>query len=226
MTRTTHLAPRPGHLTPRTSLLVALSLVLTFTSVGACRGGTISYVIQNYPAQQSGYNLSGTITTDGVIGALTNNDILSWTLAVTGGSNAFTASGTGPGQGVISSGASTTSTGYISLADPGPSGRNTLLLVQMTTSSEVVWAEGGAGFGEIPEYVGEKAPSAVAWATSPSTDALGGAPWIIAQAVQTVPEPGTLSLALLGTACLAVVEWSRRCRRAASRSPGIPPAHS
>ena len=36
----------------------------------------LSYSIQNYPTDQNGANLTGTITTDGVIGTLAASDIL------------------------------------------------------------------------------------------------------------------------------------------------------
>ena len=55
---------------------------------------------------------------------------------------------------------------------------------------------------------------------------LGGLnPWIIATTA-AIPEPGSLTLALLGTACLAVGEWTRRRRWAASSIQASPTAHS
>jgi hypothetical protein len=50
--------------------------------------------------------------------------------------------------------------------------------------------------------------------------------FIIASTTQAIPEPGSLTLALLGSACLAVVLWTRRRSRDASSPQAIPPAHS
>jgi len=49
---------------------------------------------------------------------------------------------------------------------------------------------------------------------------LGGTTWIIATAA-TIPEPGTLTLALLGSACIGGVQWMGRSRQAAraAKSP-------
>ena len=55
---------------------------------------------------------------------------------------------------------------------------------------------------------------------------LGGSTWVIALAGATVPEPGSLTLALLGGACLAVVQRAKRRRRVAGIPLAIPPAHS
>ena len=45
--------------------------------------GAITYSIQNYPADQQGAALSGTITTDGVIGNVAAADVLSWSWTIT-----------------------------------------------------------------------------------------------------------------------------------------------
>jgi hypothetical protein len=40
-------------------------------------GGNITYLLKNYPADQNGHTVSGSITTDGAIGTLTASDIKS-----------------------------------------------------------------------------------------------------------------------------------------------------
>jgi len=42
------------------------------------------YNIQNYPSDQNGHTLSGTITTDGTIGTLTASNIVSWVVTFDG----------------------------------------------------------------------------------------------------------------------------------------------
>ena len=53
-------------------------LALFFVSGGSIVAGDITYSIVNDPIDQNGYTLSGTITTDGTIGALAPSDFLSW----------------------------------------------------------------------------------------------------------------------------------------------------
>ena len=209
----------------RTLLLALLSLFLTFWPVADCMGGSITYNIQNYPAFQNGYKLSGTITTDGHIGVLGANDITAWAFTVSGGPKAFSLNSSQ----LISSASVVNlvaSASALSLADPGPATQNYLELSYYNgnTLSLIIWneGEGGAGAGQPNGYLAQSFGTNV-WSTNPSDTALGGAPWLIATA--TVPEPGSLTLALLGSACLAVVQWARRCRRVA----GVPlaiPAHS
>ena len=62
----------------RALLLTLISLFLTFCSVTDSMGGSITYNIQAYPEYQAGSELSGTITTDGKLGVLTNSDIIAW----------------------------------------------------------------------------------------------------------------------------------------------------
>jgi hypothetical protein len=54
--------------------LTTLTALIGFSSIG--HAGTITYAIQNYPADQDGANLTGFITTDGTIGDLAASDIL------------------------------------------------------------------------------------------------------------------------------------------------------
>jgi hypothetical protein len=52
---------------------------------------------------------------------------------------------------------------------------------------------------------------------------LGGTTWLIAIAPPDVPEPGSLTLASLGIACVAGVAWARRRRGAAGAAGGLIP---
>ena len=47
------------------------------------QAGQITYLIQNYAADQNGSTLSGSVTTDGNLGTLTSADIVAWTWTVT-----------------------------------------------------------------------------------------------------------------------------------------------
>jgi len=67
------------HLSFATATLCLLLVVPPTT-----RAGQIIYDIQNYPADQNGHTVSGTITTDGITGQLAQADILSWTVTIDG----------------------------------------------------------------------------------------------------------------------------------------------
>ena len=71
------------HNAPSTDTLLAESF-LTFGCGDDSEGGSITYHIENYAVLQNGYTLSGTITTDGMIGTLTDADITAWSFSVTG----------------------------------------------------------------------------------------------------------------------------------------------
>ena len=53
-------------------------------TVGLC--GPITYQFVDYPEYQSGYALSGSVTTDGTLGPISDANILSWQYAITGSS--------------------------------------------------------------------------------------------------------------------------------------------
>src|SRR5271157_1915349 len=62
----------------------ALAIAVTMLAAsGQARGGDITYNLVNYPSAQEGWTLSGSITTDGTLGTLTNRNIVSWTWTVT-----------------------------------------------------------------------------------------------------------------------------------------------
>ena len=58
------------------------ALALSLGILGQASAGSITYSIQNYPIDQNGAVLNGTIVTNGAIGTLTVSDILSWTWTI------------------------------------------------------------------------------------------------------------------------------------------------
>ncbi len=71
------------------SATVVFGLVF-ISGLSACYGD-ITYNMVNDPVNQNGYNLSGTIVSDGTIGALTAIDIVSWQFTITGHGATFQA---------------------------------------------------------------------------------------------------------------------------------------
>ena len=199
----------------RNPLLASLSLVLAFGDTATIEGASIIYSIQSYPSQQNGLTLSGTIITDGTIGPIFAGNINGFTMTVSG-PNGFTFS-YASGQGEIQTLGflSTTATGQLEIAGP-----NSLLEFSSFAKIGMLfppadpilrWSRGATLSGD--QYEAINPTGTILWNdTPPATGSLGGDPWIIGQAV---PEPGSLTLALLGIGYLAVVTWARRCRRAA-----------
>ena len=62
--------------------LAVAALATLFVVPHIAEAGLITYSIQNYPADQEGSTLSGSITTDGNLGILTATDIISWTWTI------------------------------------------------------------------------------------------------------------------------------------------------
>ncbi len=56
----------------------ALAAALLFFSAALPASASITYTLVNYPAGQNGWNLTGSITTDGTFGQITQLNILSW----------------------------------------------------------------------------------------------------------------------------------------------------
>jgi hypothetical protein len=189
----------------RALLLASLSLLLTFCHAAGLKGASITYNIQSYAAFQNGYSLTGTITTDGKVGSLAATDFQSWSITVTGGPNAFSASGTGIGvNGILNGLIMANANGTIIMADPGPAGLNELVLSD-AAFKQVAWQEGGNGMS-LSNLYSSQGLSGV-WVSFPSDTALGGSPWIIAQAV---PEPSSLVLVSLSVVSLGLFACARR----------------
>jgi hypothetical protein len=164
----------------------------------------ITYSIANYPADQNGASLSGTIVTDGATGSLSASDILSWSWTITpAGGTPFTFSSSDAGAAVAISGTVIASQTAITIgASSGPS--NDFALYNSTTL--VADLEYDRDTGE-DGYFGANSAGQV-WATTEPM--MGGQdPWVIAS--NAVPEPGTLTM--LGIAVVLVGASSRHVLR-------------
>jgi PEP-CTERM motif len=213
------------HAMNRSLLLALLSLFLTFGS-HPTRGGSITYTFPDEVASQNGHDMIGSFTTDGKIGALSSSDILSWSITVTDGFLGYTFA---PAYGIAeATGVVATASGAIEILVPPGEGGGVIYTLGFAgtntpgNTGEINWSfssyiDNGQyplvrGYDTISPYGG------VLWSDSTPVPS-PGQPWVIAQA-SSVPEPGTLTLALLGGSCLAVVRWRRRHRRVA-RSPQV-----
>jgi hypothetical protein len=201
----------------RPLLLALLILFLTF-SPDTVRGGPITYTFPDDVALQNGHDLIGSFTTDGKIGALTASDILSWSITVTDGYYGYTFA---PAYGIaVATGVVATAGGAIEILPPPEEGTgviNTLVFEGSNVAGvgNVYWTFGsyldGAKYDLITAYGTISPYGGVLWSDStliPSP----AQPLVIAQS-SSVPEPSSLTLALLGSSCLAVIRCTRRQRR-------------
>jgi hypothetical protein len=178
--------------------------------------GSITYSIQNYPADQNGFTLSGEIVTDGKIGDLSPSDITSWTYTITSATTSNTFSGTGPAGVAITGDVVATST-QITLAQPPiPSGAvaiNTLTIGPNSSNSgtNIDYARITEGTGSIETGYNSHINGTTLWIGGPTT--LGGTnPWLIAAAASgaAVPEPSAAILGVIGAVSGIAYGWSRR----------------
>jgi hypothetical protein len=219
-----HTTVRPRHplgiaASERSWLLALLSFGLVLTTAPT-RAGDVTYNLISYPALQDGYTLSGTITTDGSIGtAETGANIISWNINIPGAAG-FPLN---PGDSSIDFNGDfiTTASGLLELAAPtDPTARNSISFNSTVTfKASIAWSRYSPSF-DFDLYTAGSENIAFWDAKAPVNDSVGGDPWIIAS---TVPEPGSLALAVLGSACIAVVQWTRRGRRVACGRPAQAP---
>ena len=114
----------------RIAFSVVTTIVLLF-SENIAEAGAITYAIENYPADQEGYTLSGTITTDGVIGGLAASDIVSWSWTISyPGEPPVTFSSSDPQSGIFLDGSVVASQSAITIGLPSQPGANFLELYQ------------------------------------------------------------------------------------------------
>jgi hypothetical protein len=198
----------------RIRLLAVLSFVLTAWSP-ALRAASITYNIQSYASLQNGDVLSGTITTDGNITTpLTRTDITSWNYKITNGPNTIVTA-SGDSSTVFINGAVLASQTQITIASP-VTGENSFEFHVPPGGLGVLWSRTPTS----DSYFAFDAADDPIWTSSASSPPGLGLPtapgtWIIGQAA-AVPEPGSLALVLIGSACVAG-HWARRRRNGAPR---------
>jgi PEP-CTERM motif len=198
----------------RAPMFALLGFLMTLGTNATIEAASIVYNIQNYADLQNGYTLSGTITTDGTIGTLTSANITAWSFSVTGPA-AYELTSQTPEtydqlQGLTASATS------ITLAPPSSEfAASYLTFTSPTTGTALIYDRYSPFTGSLEEYYFTTPGESTAWndsANGPPGLKLGGSTWTIATA--SVPEPSTLTLALLGIACLAVQRVRYRTHRA------------
>ncbi len=178
--------------------------------VPAVTRADLIYNIQNYPSDQSGHTLSGTITTDGTIGTLTAGNIVSWVVTFDG-TESFRSTDSGAITGVQSLDATSTSL-TLSNLNFG-SVLNLGVSISGVEADELFWRN---SFLSSQLLYLAKYNSAQLWSTT--TPSLGGRePWLIA-VPPTIPEPSSLAIAGSAITC-GVGFWLKRKRRRQRKIP-------
>jgi hypothetical protein len=157
----------------------------------SARGGEITYDLINIPADQQGWNLSGTITTDGKLGALTSSDIRSWTVTITDAnkSHGFNSSG----KWALAEAYNLSATSTALLLSTTPPGYSELVLGASlggnTPADYVIWYPSSFSQDGQPQY-----DSPNYWTIHEPSDYSCDQPWTIATVPHAVPEPSSFVL--------------------------------
>jgi hypothetical protein len=179
----------------RTLLFAALGFVAT-VGLNSARGGSIIYNVVNYPALQNGYTVSGTITTNGATGTqLPSTDITSWNITITNGTNSAA---------ITSS--NTTNFGQSFDATPvviSVASLHDAISFQTTTTptNTLIWANLNTGAGEYSSEINSNIAWLLVGPFEPSNPV-----------AQTVPEPSSAVLALIGAGTVVACGLVRQCR--------------
>ena len=196
--------------------IVALALLAGIIFAPRAVRADITYMFQNYPADQQNYgarySLTGQIVTDGATGNLSASDILSWTVTITNTATdqIYGAYGGGSSSVYIEGLIQATAT-QITIADPsepalGTFTANEILFhayPEFTMDYHRGWDYESArprnpGPGtEVSDQYYQAEESITYW--SEGNPAMGGTdPWVIAS-VASVPEPSTGLVAVFGS---------------------------
>jgi hypothetical protein len=196
---------------------VMLFTLLTLPSAVLANATPITYNILNNPDLQNGWTLSGTITTDGTIGTIQANDILSWTWTITKGVISSTASSTDPGVGMNTLGITATAAGL--LLPGGPLPLQTSDFTEAVDGLTFFSPQHGAldwhlaGLGTIQSFAWPASQPTTGWDT---ISAIGPGSSSLLIASTSVPEPASLYLVGFGAVCVYVMGHKRRARRTAT----------
>ena len=188
----------------------ALAALAVFAAV--CVNNTtkagITYDLVNLPSEQTGYNLTGSITTNGTLGGLSSSDIVSWLFSVTNGTNTYSNSSTADGYLYLANVTATSSDLLV-----GSSGR---LLLGVQT--RIDWIKNVASYAAYASN-GSGGSFNIWHRTSPSFS-VDGSSWIVATAAtpSNVPE---IDLASFGSAFALLIGSLGLVERRARRTIGL-----
>lgn len=169
-----------------------VSVVLFLISFAVTSGQDITYQLVNYPADQIDQytsqpdTISGSITTDGMVGVISSSDILSWSASIEnsiGQEGSFSANDIYAPQAMLVATSNQLIVDYDDyLVLIGPDGFD---LGDSPENGELLWSG-----DDEPAYDGViETPETVKWIDQ--SEWVAPSPWVIAQ---VVPEPSTIAL--------------------------------
>jgi len=204
-------------------------LLITAASFSAAQASSITYQINDYPALEAGYKISGSITTDGTIGGLGAGNITSWTwtLANSSGSTVYGTLSNANSWIEINGSVNASST-QITISPTNVMFNYNTFFIHGPTNGEGAWAgwtrhgpdmmlDSEMNFINTPaqdEFQGRyDHPGFYTQSNNPPGLALTDANnWVIATAPASVPEPSTFVAAVLGGLGLIVNNRLRRSK--------------
>ena len=173
------------------------------------------YDLQNYPADQNGHTLSGTITTDGTIGSLQGGNIISWNVTIDA-VDKFSSQDFPAGTNLSGTGLIATPT-ELTLATP-TTGQNSLYINSSPGGlfNDVLWIRYPVGGLDV-YLAAYQAPNLTTTLWSTSSPQMGGTdPWVLGEAQTTaVPEPS--AIVLVGSAIVCGLAYGLARKRRAQR---------
>jgi hypothetical protein len=217
--------------------MVAAALLL-FALTNYAKAGMI-YDIQTYNGLQNGFSLSGTITTDGKIGALSASDFLSYSITISGPGGPFFLNGTSLStqvDGTVLGSATQITIPQNTLNGPS----NDLALSDSQGAAAIAYGNpfingdplvappGFYYFAQGRDQDEDDPPGSplgpIIWMNFSTTGIAlpTDASWVVA----AVPEPTGIALMLPGIVVLALYGRARRRREAAARRRPSPQAYS
>jgi hypothetical protein len=206
-----------------------LILFTVIASPGVSSAGSITYFLTTDPVAYNGWLLGGSITTDGTIGNLSDDNITSWNWGILKGTTGFAISSGAPGVPggfVHLVGTVTATANEITLPPATGKNKNVLFLFfgNLGLIADVGWAQYGpdktANSFVDSQYVVPALVGVPAWNT-PTNTLNGQTTWVIA--TNSIPEPSTLHLAVTGFVCSVLYATTRQVlarRRERKKGPG------
>ena len=196
--------------------------VLLLVAGGTVVQADIVYNIADYSTLQSGWTLSGTITTDGVTNKyLAQSDIKSWSVTITQGSTAYNFSSDSSGSYIVLQNQIFASATQITVATPAGNAGTVNDLELGTSSSEIQWHRLSASAFRGTTYPPEDFYLAYSGSTNfwDTSAVVGGDPngltlgsetnWVIASTA-AVPEPSSLVMVAIAGVGGLIVHARRR----------------
>jgi hypothetical protein len=194
------------------TLLASLGLTALVLALSApAQAHDIVYNMQSYPSQQNNYVITGTLTTDGTIGALLPEDILGYAITISQtGHPTTTINGTSADISLLNLLVATTSEIIVPNPDGVVNTVNSPTFMDAASSAFIDWCIRNMNPIPFDSYFAKDASGNLLWNVEQPNIPLPtpGGDFIIA--VAAVPEPSTLAMMLFGIAGLGLVGYYRR----------------